>query len=115
MRLFAGTQFDRPPVCERCGRLETDCDCLPVPAPKNLIPAGKQTARLSVEKRRKGKVVTLIQGLPAIGNELPSLLARFKSACGAGGTLDGETLEIQGDHRDRLRELLEAAGYRVRG
>lgn len=82
--------------------------------PKTLIPPQKQTARLSVEKRRKGKLVTLVRGLPADGNDLPALLSRFKTTCGAGGTLDGETIEIQGDHRERLRTLLEEAGYRVR-
>lgn len=115
MRLFAGTPFDRPPVCERCGKLETECGCPPAPVLKRLIPPEKQAARLSVEKRRKGKLVTLISGLPGEGNDLPALLTRFKSVCGAGGTLDGETLEVQGDHRERLRSLLGEIGYRVKG
>lgn len=115
MRLFAGTPFDRPPVCDRCGKLETDCVCPPLPAPKTLIPPEKQTARLSVARRRKGKVVTLVQGLAGDGNDLPALLTRIKSACGAGGTLAGETLEVQGDQRERVRELLGEIGYRVRG
>lgn len=113
-RLFAGTPFDRPPACDRCGQLETVCKCPPAPVPKDLIPPEKQTARLKIENRRKGKVVTIISGLAAAGNDLPSLLQRLKNQCGAGGTLDGDSLEIQGDHLDRLRMLLGELGYNVR-
>jgi translation initiation factor 1 len=112
-RLFAGTPFDRPPVCDRCGRLESACTCPPVAKPKYLTPPEKQTVRLAIEKRKKGKVVTVIRGLSATGNDLPALLARLKDRCGAGGTLDSDTLEIQGDHVDRLRTLLGEIGYRV--
>ena len=68
-----------------------------------------------MEKRRKGKVVTVVRGLPAAGNDLPALLTQLKSQCGAGGTIDGDNLEIQGDHTDRIRLLLVEIGYRVRG
>lgn len=110
MRLFEGTPFDRPPKCDRCGLLEKDCTC-----PPPLIPPDKQTARLAVEKRKKGKMVTVIRGLPAEGNDLPDLLAKLKNACGAGGTIKEEELEIQGSHLPRVRELLTQIGYRVRG
>jgi translation initiation factor 1 len=112
MRLFAGTPFDRPPRCERCGELEADCACPPA-VPPRLDPA-KQTARIAVEKRSKGKIVTVVRGLSAEGNDLPALLGKLKSACGAGGTLKEDELEIQGSHLDRIRELLMAIGYRVR-
>jgi translation initiation factor 1 len=115
MRLFEGTPWDRPPHCERCGLPETDCQCPPVVAEPERIPPGKQTARLAVEKRKKGKLVTVIRGLPAEGNDLPGLLTRLKNQCGAGGTLAGDEIEIQGDHLARLREILEGIGYKVRG
>lgn len=113
-RLFAGTPWDRPPTCERCGKLVADCAC-PAEAPEKVLPPpSQQTAQLSVEKRKQGKVVTVVRGLAAEVNDLPRLLTQLKSACGAGGTLDGSTLEIQGDHRARLGELLSAMGYRLR-
>lgn len=112
MRLFAGTPFNRPPKCERCGQLEADCTCPPLPAPR--IPPEKQTARLAVEKRQREKIVTVIRGLAAQGNDLEDLLRQLKSQCGAGGTLAGDTLEIQGDHQIRLRTALTQLGYRVR-
>lgn len=113
-RLFAGTPFDRPPTCERCGQLEATCTCPPVVAEKTLIPPEKQTATLRVEKRVKGKLVTVVRGLSAAGNDLPALLTKLKSHCGAGGTLADEALEIQGDHLTRLKTFLAALGYRVK-
>ncbi|MCO6456030.1 MAG: translation initiation factor [Pirellulaceae bacterium] len=113
MRLFEGTPWDRPPRCERCGKLEAECQCPPPPAPR--IPPGEQTARLATEKRKAGKLVTVIRGLPSQGNDLNELLAQLKAACGAGGTLKDEHLEIQGQHVERVRELLTKLGYRVRG
>ena len=115
MGLLAGTPWDRPPVCERCDKLESECSCPPEAAPSNLIPPNKQTAKLAVEKRKRGKVVTVVRGLTAVANDLPALLARLKNACGAGGTLDGDSLEVQGDHLERLRGLLGEMGYKVRG
>jgi translation initiation factor 1 len=114
MRLLEGTPWDRPPRCDRCGQLESECRCPVEPQKKNVVAPGKQTARLAVERRRKGKVVTVVRGLTATDNDLPALLTRLKSACGAGGTIDGDTLEIQGDHLGRLRSLLEGIGYQVR-
>lgn len=113
MRLFEGTQWDRPPRCERCGELVESCAC--PPPPKKLTAPNKQTARLTMEKRKKGKLVTVVRGLPVEENDLPALLAKLKAACGAGGTLKNELLEIQGDHLARVRDLLAEAGYRVRG
>ncbi|MCR9200912.1 MAG: translation initiation factor [Planctomycetaceae bacterium] len=114
--LFAGTPFDRPPHCERCERPEVDCECEPLPEPEpEYRPAAEQTARLAVEKRRKGKQVTVIRGLAAMDNDLASLLTRLKTVCGAGGTLQEDAIEIQGRHLDRVRSELETIGYRVKG
>lgn len=111
MRLFEGTPFDIPPRCDRCGALQADCNCAPEPTP--LTPPEQQTAKLAIEKRKKGKVVTVIRGLPADGNDLPQLLTHLKSACGAGGALKEDALEIQGKHLDRVRDSLRQLGYQV--
>jgi translation initiation factor 1 len=113
MRLFAGTPWDRPPRCDRCGQLEAECACPPPPPPR--IAPEEQTAKLAIEKRAKGKVATVVRGLPAEGNDLAGLLTQLKNACGAGGTVKDEILEIQGRHLDRVREVLEQIGYRVKG
>ena len=113
MRLFAGTPFDIPPKCDRCGALEADCKCPPLPAGR--IPPNQQTAKLSIEKRKKGKVVTVIRGLSERANDLPALLSQFKSQCGAGGTIQEDCVEIQGEHLDRIRKALSEMGYGVKG
>ncbi|HVW02700.1 MAG TPA: translation initiation factor [Planctomycetaceae bacterium] len=113
MRLFEGTQWDRPPRCERCGELESDCQC-PPPPPERVAPE-KQTARLSIERRKKGKIVTVVSGLAAKDNDLAQLCTQLKNTCGAGGTVDGDEIEIQGKQLDRVREALQKMGYKVKG
>jgi translation initiation factor 1 len=112
MRLFEGTQFDRPPRCDVCGKLEAECQCPPPPPPR--IPPSEQTARITVQKRKHGRRVTVITGLPEIGNDLPALLVQLKNACGAGGTIKDEVIEIQGQHVERVRQVLLKVGFRVK-
>jgi translation initiation factor 1 len=59
-------------------------------------------------------MVTAIHGLPAAGNDLPALLTKLKNACGAGGTLKDNTLEIQGAHSERVKRILLEQGYNVK-
>lgn len=110
-RLFAGTPFDRPPTCERCGALESACTC-PPPEPERVPPV-KQSVKVQVERRKNGKVITAIRGLSTIADAHLELLTRLKTVCGAGGTFKDEVLEIQGAHLDRIRDSLQQLGYRV--
>ena len=110
-RLFAGTPFDQPPRCERCGELKSACTC---PARlKSLLPSEQQTAKVSVEKRKKGKLVTVVRGLSPSESDFAALLTKLQTACGAGGSIQGDTLEVQGDHAERLRDQLRSLGYRL--
>ena len=78
-------------------------------------PTNQQTARVSREsKGRKGKTVTLVSGLVHDGARMEALLRDLKQLCGAGGTLRGGTLEIQGDQRERVAEELRRRGYKVK-
>lgn len=112
MRLLAGTEWDKPPTCERCGELEEACTC-PPPAKVYAKPAS-QTAKLAVEKRKRGKIMTVVRGLSAADNDLPALLSTLKNTCGAGGTVKDDLIEIQGDHHERIRTTLTKIGYKVR-
>lgn len=114
-RLFAGTPFDRPPTCENCNQAVSACRCPPAAAKAGRAHSQGQVVQLSTERRRKGKLVTVIRGLESRANDLPALLTKLKNSCGAGGTLDGEALELQGDHRERLRLLLGEMGFKVKG
>lgn len=112
--MFAGTQWDREPHCARCDQPESACICPPEPAQSTFLPPEKQTARLSVEKRAKGKVVTCVRGLERTATDLPALLTKLKNVCGSGGTLAEEGLELQGEHVEKLRATLAKLGYRVK-
>ena len=58
--------------------------------------------------------MTVIRGLAAGDNDLPVLLTQLKQVCGAGGTIVGDELELQGDQCDRLKKALGGLGYKVR-
>lgn len=113
-RLFAGTPWDRPPLCEACGAPEADCTCPPPVEAIRRAPPDQQTARLGLEKRSKGKVATLIAGLDPAGGHLEELAARLKSRCGTGGTVKDGTIELQGDRLAVAETALRELGYRVK-
>jgi translation initiation factor 1 len=60
---------------------------------------------------RGGKGVSVISGLPLQEAALQELATRLKQLCGAGGAVKNGTIEIQGDHRDRLVTELCKLGY----
>lgn len=69
--------------------------------------------RVRAEKRR-GKPISIAQGFFSHPMELNRLLTLFKKTLGAGGQLVDQTIEMQGDHVERIKKLLEAEGYRVK-
>ena len=76
----------------------------------------KITCVLRLEKKgRGGKTVTVVAGLPGNAAFLASLASELKRACGTGGTAAAGAVEIQGDQRERLRPLLAAKAWTVRG
>ncbi|HEX5418720.1 MAG TPA: stress response translation initiation inhibitor YciH [Gammaproteobacteria bacterium] len=63
---------------------------------------------------RGGKTVTVIRGLPERGPALEARAQELKRLVGAGGALKDGAIEIQGDHRERISQRLEALGYKVK-
>ncbi|MGG2141536.1 stress response translation initiation inhibitor YciH [Symbiopectobacterium sp. RP] len=63
---------------------------------------------------RKGKGVCIITGLDLDDDALTALAAELKKKCGCGGAVKEGTIEIQGDKRDLLKQLLEAKGLKVK-
>lgn len=83
-------------------------------AAASLPPAG-QTAYLHREsKGRGGKVVTLVKNLQLSPDDLKTLGSQLKQACGVGGAVKDGVIEIQGDQRPRLAEVLQKLGYKVK-
>ncbi len=75
---------------------------------------GDQKIRVQEEKRAKGKVVTVARGFLLTDDDLKALAKRLKAVCGAGGKADGDAIEVQGRHAEKLRDALRDAGYTVR-
>jgi len=106
---------DRGRMCPVCGWPQDDCRCSKnLPAPVEAVP-DRPVAKLRVENRASGKQVTVVAGLPRNEKWLDALSKELKKACGAGGGAGEDFVEIQGDHRERLRELLAKKGMTVKG
>ena len=105
-------------LCPECARPLQDCRCRRSKAAQPAAPLprkGDGVVRIGREtKGRKGKGVTIVTGVPLGGDALEALATRLKKRCGSGGTVDGATIEIQGDHRDLLVDELARLGYTVR-
>lgn len=110
-RLVYSTDPQENQRCPRCRELLVNCTCpSEEPVPANL------TVKLRLEKSgRGGKAVTVLYDLPRNAAFLKELATRLKKACGTGGTAREESVEIQGDVRERLRQLLPTMGYKVKG
>jgi translation initiation factor 1 len=64
---------------------------------------------------RGGKTVTVVYDLPQNEAFLKELGQELKRACGTGGTIADNTIELQGDLRERVREYLSKKGWQVKG
>lgn len=99
-------------MCPACRQPVARCVC---GEPKAASGSADGIVRVSREtKGRAGKGVTLIKGLTLDPAALAELGKRLKAACGAGGTVKDGTIEIQGDHRDRVVEQLSREGWPVK-
>ena len=71
-------------------------------------------ARVRVKREvagRRGKGVTTVYDLPLDDADLRALAGRLKKRCGVGGSAKHGVIELQGDHRDVVVEVLRAEGY----
>jgi translation initiation factor 1 len=108
---------DKGRVCPGCGWPARDCKCS-TRATGESLPSrpGKIVAKLRMEKKgRGGKTVTVIAGLPRNAAFLKELCQELKRACGTGGAVSEDTIELQGDLRDRVREYLLNKQFVVKG
>lgn len=97
-------------ICPSCDQPIDQCRCS-----DDVVPEGDGIVRLRREtKGRKGKGVTLIDGVLLAPSELKVLAKQLKTRCGTGGTVKDGVIEIQGDFRDLLKGELEQRGYTVK-
>lgn len=79
-------------------------------ATRSVVPPGQ--TRLRLERRAGNRVATLVTGLPGDEQAAAALARELKAACATGGAYKDQVLELQGDHRARVEELLAARGIR---
>jgi translation initiation factor 1 len=76
--------------------------------------AARAGGRVKVRREtsgRRGKAVTTVSGVPLDDDGLKELAGRLKKRCGVGGSVKDGVIELQGDHRDVVLEVLKADGY----
>ena len=95
--------------CPKCGQFECIC------RQEKSKPLENQTARISLDRKgRKGKSVTLIEGLSVNPQHLADIAKKLKQFIGSGGTAKQGRIELQGDHRKRVAEKLEEMGVKTK-
>lgn len=97
-------------MCPNCQQPEKQCQC----REPEKVSLTDGVVRLRLDRKRKGAGVSQIEGLGIAGAELKKLAKELKAKCATGGAIKDGVVEIQGDHRQRLKELLEAKGYQVK-
>lgn len=98
--------------CPNCLRAIAECVCRKGTPGKT---SSDGVVRVSRETQgRKGKGVTVINGLGLSADDLAALATELKKKCGSGGGVENGRIEIQGDHRDRLVEELTRRGWKAK-
>lgn len=99
-------------MCPTCRRPVAQCSCRRA---AGLVPAGDGFVRVRREtKGRGGKAVTVVLGVPVDAAGLVKLGQQLRTACGSGGTVKDGTIEVQGEHVERVMALLQPLGYTVK-
>jgi len=79
------------------------------------LPPNQQNLRVQASsKGRKGKTVTVITGFQSKPETIEALLKQLKTQCGAGGTIKENTIEIQGEHKEKILQFLIQQGYKAK-
>ena len=93
-------------ICSVCGLPEELCMC-------EQIAKEQQKIRILTDPRRYGKVVTVVEGIDDTDIDLDDLARKLKTRCAAGGTAKEGRIELQGDHKKKVKEVLEELGFSV--
>lgn len=93
-------------ICNVCGLPEELCIC-------QEIAKEQQRAVISTDRRRYGKMVTIVEGIDDTAIDINKLAKTLKAKCASGGTVKGRTIELQGEHKKKAAEVLKDNGYQV--
>jgi translation initiation factor 1 len=96
-------------LCKKCGF--HPCRC---PKAGELNPL-LYTLKIRLEKNgRGGKLVTVVFELPDNDDYFKGLGQKLKSLCGSGGAYKDKMIEVQGDHREKIKKYLEKLGFKIK-
>jgi translation initiation factor 1 len=93
-------------ICSVCGLPKELCMC-------EEIAREQQSVRIYTDSRRYGKMVTVIEGIDANDIDLDDLAKKLKNKCAAGGTAKEGKIELQGEHKKKVKEFLEEMGFKT--
>ena len=91
-------------VCSKCGLPQELCVC-------ENITKEQQNIRIYIEEKRFKKKVTVIEGLDTSSIDIKALAKKLKSKLACGGTYKDNRIELQGDHKFKILELLKKEGF----
>ncbi|HET6405764.1 MAG TPA: translation initiation factor [Candidatus Thermoplasmatota archaeon] len=90
-------------MCDTCGLPKEICVC-------EEIAREQQEIQIYTVARRYGKMVTIVEGLTT-DIDVNGLCSELKGACACGGTAKNGTIELQGDHKQKVKQVLEKMGF----
>ncbi len=93
-------------ICPKCGLPKEICVC-------EDIAREQQRISIVVDKRRYGKMMTIVDGINPHELDIDTLISNLKTICACGGTIKDGKIELQGDHRIKVKESLEKMGFMV--
>jgi translation initiation factor 1 len=98
----------KPPAAPSDAAKPAHAAAKPGAKPGNVVKIRRET------QGRRGKTVTTVSGISARAAVLEEIASALKQKCGAGGAVKDGVIEIQGDHREKVKTELEARGYVVK-
>ncbi len=90
-------------ICPKCGLPKQACVC-------EQIVKGSQRINVKTDRKRYGKIVTVISGFES-GIDIKKIAKALKNGLACGGTYKGDSIELQGDHRKKIGEALVELGF----
>ena len=95
-----------PGICPTCGLPTEVCQCEQI---------AKDTIRLkiSIDRRRYGKTVTIIEGFEGTNINVHEITKNLKNRCATGGTYKEGKVELQGEHTKKVEQILKELGFNV--
>ena len=90
-------------ICPKCGLPEQACVC-------EQIVKSSQRIKMTTDRKRYGKIVTVVTGFDS-GVDVKKIAKTLKNELACGGTYKGDMIELQGDHRKRIKEILVREGF----